>query len=141
MILAHKCQAVERPRTLSDKRVCYMKCGEFKKSRAVGLANVVFNVAALMVREFVKTMEADLKLTSAMVEEWHNDIPSEVLEADLNNELPSFRSIHLLVPFLSPLARYKWGKAFEKGGKKQEEFLKDIKNISELIEYSLSLKE
>lgn len=100
-----------------------------------------FNVAALMVREFVKTMEADLKLTSDMVEERHNDIPTEVFEADLNNELPSFRSIHLLLPFLSPLARYKWGKAFEEGGKKQEEFLEDIKNISELIEHSFSLKE
>jgi transcriptional regulator with XRE-family HTH domain len=100
-----------------------------------------FNVAALMVREFVKGMEEDLKLTSVMNEERHIDLPIEILEADFNNQLPFRHSIHLLLPLLSPLARYKWGKAFEEGGEKEKVFLQEIGEIHGMINHSFSLKE
>lgn len=98
-----------------------------------------FNVAALMVREFVQSMESDLKLTNLMNEERHVDAPGEIFEADLKNETPFLNSIHLLLPLLSPLARYKWGKAFEEGRKKQQTFLQEIGEIHGMIKHSFSL--
>jgi transcriptional regulator with XRE-family HTH domain len=98
-----------------------------------------FNVAALMVREFVNSMETDLKLTNIMNEERHVDVPSEFLEADFNNKLPYSSPISLLLPLLSPLARYRWGKAFDEGGQKQQTFLQEINEIHGMIKHSFSL--
>lgn len=98
-----------------------------------------FNVAALMVREFVNSMEEDLKLTNLMNEERHADAPGEIFEADFKNEAPFLDSIHLLLPLLSPYARYKWGKAFEERGEKQRTFLQEISEIHRMIKYSFSL--
>jgi transcriptional regulator with XRE-family HTH domain len=99
-----------------------------------------FNVAALMLREFVKSMEADLKLADLMREERGNDLPTEILEADLKNELPFSMSIHLLLPLLSPLAKYKFGRAFKEGGAKERTFLREMDEIHGMIKHSFSLK-
>jgi len=99
-----------------------------------------FNVGVMMVRDLVRSMEKDLKLAAAFSEEWSNDVPSELFEADHRNELPGVTNVHLLLEYLSPFARYKWSKAFKEGGAKQETFIEDIEDLCEIIAFSFSLR-
>lgn len=100
-----------------------------------------FNVAILMVRELSNSMQSHLKLSQEIIrQERSNDVPREVLEADLANDLPVARSVHLLLPYLSSLARYKWRKAFDEGGEKERTFLEDLNEVNEMINHSFSLR-
>jgi hypothetical protein len=100
-----------------------------------------FHVAILMIQDLVRSMENDLKLSSVMKEERRHQAPTELFEADRRDELPLINSIFFLLPMLSPLAIYKWSKAYEAGGKKQESFLEEIEDIQKMILCSFTLKE
>ncbi len=98
-----------------------------------------FNVAVMMVRDLVKTMEKDLKLTTILNKERHNDIPAEVLDSDLAGR--NHLTIHLLLPHISPFARYKWCKAFEEGGQKEEVFIEEFSELHRIIVESFDLRD
>ena len=99
-----------------------------------------FNVALLMLKDLIQSMEKDLNLGALVREERKNDVPSAFLEADYTGELHYRNSIVILLPLLSPLAHYKWSRAFDDGGEKQERFIEEIEDLYKMITDSFELK-